>query len=115
MAERSVAAIQAMIRQEKGPKARIPQHTWRAILSLKALPGYLYIVKLFHDRSSADWLVDATLSPISAAIPKIEHEDARVAAGGRLEHLGMTERMHRVAISSEPPLLNRLAGEFILF
>jgi hypothetical protein len=42
----------------------------------------------------------AALHPILAAIlRKIEHEDARVAAGGPLKHLRMTERMHRIAIA----------------
>src|SRR5262249_7747882 len=54
--------------------------------------------------------------PISAAIlPKIEHEDTRVAASGPLEHLRMAKRMHRVAIAGEPTVLNGLAGEFVLF
>ena len=46
---------------------------------------------------------------------EIEDEDACVAAGGTLEHLGMAERMHHIAIAGEPTLLNGLAGEFVLF
>jgi len=54
--------------------------------------------------------------PLSAAILcKIEDEDARVASGGPLKHIGMAQRIHRIAIAGEPTLLNRLAGEFVLF
>jgi hypothetical protein len=55
-------------------------------------------------------------SPVSSAIPwEIKDEDARVAAGGSLEHLGVAERMHRIAITGEPTPLNGPAGEFVIF
>ena len=53
---------------------------------------------------------------VSTVIPwEIEDEDARVAAGGPLEHVGVAERIHRIAIAGEPTLLNGSAGEFVVF
>ena len=67
----------------------------------------------------APWRVAVSVSgapPVSTAIPwEIEDEDARIAAGGPLEHVGMAERMHRIAIAGEPTFLNGPAGEFVVF
>ena len=53
---------------------------------------------------------------VSNIIPwEIEDEDASVTAGGPLEHVGMAERTHRIAMAGEPTLLNGPAGEFMVF